>query len=72
MSTVDLRMVQVLMGHEDIQMTCRCAHLAPRYELAALEKLAGFSDAPHTERPTDTTTNTGTSESIEKVLAEVT
>jgi hypothetical protein len=71
MSAVDFRMVQVLMGHEDIQITCRYAHLAPRYELAAVEKLAGFTDAPNTERPTDTTTKTGTSGSVEKVLAEV-
>jgi hypothetical protein len=71
MSGVDLRMVQVLMGHKDIQMTCRYAHLAPKYELAAVEKLAGFSDAPRTDQPTDTETSTSTIETVEDVLAEV-
>ena len=41
---VDLRTVQVLMGHKIIQMTCRYAHLAPSHTLAAVERLvpAGF------------------------------
>jgi integrase len=71
MSGVDLRMVPVLMGHKDIQMTCRYAHLAPKHELAAVEKLAGFSDTPRTEQPTDTKTSTSTIEAGENISAEV-
>jgi hypothetical protein len=39
MAGVDLRTVQELMGHKTIQMTCRYAHLAPKYQLAAVQKL---------------------------------
>jgi integrase len=39
MAGVDLRTVQVLMGHKTIQMTCRYAHLAPGHTLAAVERL---------------------------------
>jgi len=44
MAGVDLRTVQELMGHKSIQMTCRYAHLAPTHQLAAVERLADFSD----------------------------
>ena len=39
MAGVDLRIVQELMGHKTIQMTCRYAHLAPQHQLAAVERL---------------------------------
>jgi site-specific recombinase XerD len=39
MAGVDIRTVQELMGHKTIQMTVRYAHLAPKHQLAAVEKL---------------------------------
>jgi site-specific recombinase XerD len=39
MAGVDLRTVQQLMGHKDIKMTMRHAHLAPEHLRAAVEKL---------------------------------
>lgn len=39
MAGVDLRTVQVLMGHKTIQMTARYSHLAPGHNSAAVEKL---------------------------------
>ncbi len=53
MAGADIRTVQELMGHKTISMTCRYAHLAPTHQLAALERLAVY-----TEEPTDTTTDT--------------
>ena len=35
MAGVDLRTVQELMGHRNIQMTCRYAHLAPDHQRRA-------------------------------------
>lgn len=57
MAGVDIRTVQELLGHKTLAMTVRYAHLAPTYQLAAVERLAAFS-----EKPTDTTTDTGASE----------
>jgi site-specific recombinase XerD len=54
---VDIRTVQELMGHKTIAMTVRYAHLAPKHTLAAVERL----DA-QTGEPTDTTTDTSTSQ----------
>jgi site-specific recombinase XerD len=56
MAGVDLRTVQVLMGHKNIQMTCRYAHLAPSHTLAAVEQLV--SDEKQLEQATATTTAT--------------
>jgi site-specific recombinase XerD len=39
MKGVDLRTVQEFMGHQNIQMTCRYAHLAPEHKQAAVERL---------------------------------
>jgi site-specific recombinase XerD len=39
MAGVDLRTVAELMGHQQIQMTVRYAHLAPAHTLAAVERL---------------------------------
>jgi site-specific recombinase XerC len=50
---ISIRTVQELLGHKVIAMTVRCAHLAPKHMLAAVERL----DAP-TEDSTDTTTDT--------------
>jgi hypothetical protein len=50
----NIRTVQELMGHKTISMTCRYAHVAPTHQLAALERLGAY-----TEKPTDTTTDTG-------------
>lgn len=71
MATVDLRTVQELMGHMTIQMTCRYAHLAPTYQLAAVERLTDVNRAVaaegpgvQTEGPTDTRTSTGDFEAV--------
>ena len=40
MNGVPLRVVQELMGHKTIQMTCRYAHLAPSVELEAVDGMA--------------------------------
>jgi integrase len=54
---VPLRAVQKLMGHQSILMTARYSHLAPAYELAAVERLAGFGKKASQE-PTGTKTDT--------------
>ncbi len=51
MAGVDLRTVQELMGHKNITMTVRCAHLAPAHQREAIERMA--------QERTDTTTDTG-------------
>ena len=53
MAGVDIRTVQELLDHKTSAVTMRCAHLAPKHTLAAVERL----DA-RTERSTDTTTDT--------------
>ena len=58
MAGVDLRTVQELMGHQNIAMTVRYAHLAPAHELAAVERLVHRTWAPQTASPTDTKTDT--------------
>jgi integrase len=45
MAGVDLRTVQDAMGHKTIQVTVRYAHLAPKHQLAALERLCETNDA---------------------------
>jgi site-specific recombinase XerD len=71
MAGVDLGTIQELMGHKSIQMTMRYAHLAPTYQLAAVERLTDVSravaaDPPgsRTESPTDTRTSTTAFESV--------
>ncbi len=39
MAGVDLNTVRELLGHGDIAMTLRYAHLAPEHKAAAVEKL---------------------------------
>lgn len=72
MGGMDLRTVQELMGHKTIAMTCRYAHLAPTYQLAAVERLAeinraikeGKAEEATTEASTDPRTDTGALEPI--------
>lgn len=45
MAGVDLRTVADLMGHKNIQMTMRYAHLAPAHKLAAVERLTLFNSS---------------------------
>jgi integrase len=46
MAGVDLSTVQKFMGHADIQMTMRYAHLSPEHGKAAIEKLVAQPAAP--------------------------
>ena len=54
MAGIGLREVQDLLGHKSIQMTCRCAHLAPSHQLAAVERLVAFPAEDNTDDPTRT------------------
>jgi len=57
MAGVDLRTVQQLMGHKTIGMTVRYAHLAPKHQLAAVQRLCaegGSADQSQTDTRTDT------------------
>jgi integrase len=56
MAGVDLRTVQELMGHKTIQMTVRYAHLAPKHQLAAVQRLCDTGTAY--VAPSDTRTDT--------------
>jgi integrase len=62
MAGVDIRTLQELMGHKTIQMTVRYAHLAPRHQLDAVQRLCDTDMAQN--RPTDTKTDTDASGSV--------
>jgi site-specific recombinase XerD len=59
MSGVNLRSVHEALGHKGIAMTVRYAHLAPDYQLAAVERLVESFPSPWPESPTGTRTDTG-------------
>jgi hypothetical protein len=66
MSGADLRTVAELLGHKTLQMVMRYSHLAPDYQLAAVERMgAVFPDA------SDTTTDTSTLVRLEREVAHV-
>ncbi len=69
MAGVDLRTVQELMGHKTIQMTVRYAHLAPKHQLAAVQRLCDTGTVQN--RPSDTRTDTGLSSASVEVLNAV-
>ena len=69
MAGVDLRTVQELMGHKTIQMTVRYAHLAPKHQLAAVQRLCD-TDAVQ-KAPSDTRTDTGVSSAPIEATANV-
>jgi integrase len=54
MAGVDIRTVQELMGHRVIQMTVRYAHLAPKHQLAAVQRLC---DTGRVQNPPTATTS---------------
>ncbi len=56
MAGVDIRTLQELMGHKTIQMTVRYAHLAPRHQLEAVQRLCDTGEALNDA--TDTRTDT--------------
>jgi site-specific recombinase XerD len=66
MAGVDLRSVQDLLGHKSILVTCRYSHLAPTHQLAAVERVAEFTEnqrarlaeTDRTNAQTDTRTST--------------
>ena len=39
MAGIDLNTIRELLGHSDIKMTLKYAHLAPEHKAAAVEKL---------------------------------
>jgi integrase len=74
MNGESLRTVQELMGHKTLSMTLRYAHLAPDFQLAAVQRLCQTKQSGQqsqagskrtTEEPTDT--KTSTSERAESV-----
>jgi len=56
MARVDIRTVQELMGHKTIQVTLRYAHLAPRHQLEAVQRLCDSGSVQ--SEPTATRTAT--------------
>ena len=58
MAGVNLRGVQEALGHKSIAMTVRYSHLAPDYQLEAVEKLVPKPAVAASAEPTDTTTDT--------------
>lgn len=69
MAGVDLNTVRELMGHKDIKMTLRYAHLAPSHKQQAVEALAGAIDTVMTpEAPEEEQAEKEVSEPLEKQL----
>lgn len=57
MAGVDIRTLQELMGHKNIQVTLRYAHFAPQHQLEAIQRLCDHIEVKSAE-PTDTKTDT--------------
>jgi integrase len=55
MSSVDIRTIASLMGHKDLMMVMRYAHLSPEHELEAVSRLVGFGTSPKTDTATSNT-----------------
>jgi integrase len=53
MAGIDLVTVKEFMGHKDLKMTLRYAHLAPDYKRAAIERLDTSMDTRYEKRVTD-------------------
>jgi len=64
---VDIRTVQELMGHNDIQVTLRYAHLLPQHQLEAVQRLCNTGVARN--EPTDTKTSTSDFAEAEPIVA---
>jgi integrase len=53
MAGVDLITVKEFLGHKDIKMTLRYAHLAPDYKRSAIDRLDTYMDTSHKKGATD-------------------
>jgi integrase len=53
MAGVDLMTVKEFLGHKDIKMTLRYAHLAPDYKRAAISRLDTYMDTSHKKGVTE-------------------
>lgn len=71
MAGVDLRTVQELMGHKQICMTVRYAHLSPDHTLAAVQRLAQAKPSVTPPMPAQRETPTDTSTDTEVVVSPV-
>ena len=52
MSGVALMTVKKFLGHKDIKMTLRYAHLAPDYKRSAISRLDTYMDTSHKKEVT--------------------
>jgi hypothetical protein len=55
MAGVDLVSVKEFLGHADLKMTLRYAHLAPDYKRAAIDRLDTYMDTRYKNGVTDYT-----------------
>jgi len=67
MAGVDIRTVQELLGHIDMQVTLRYEHLAPQHQLEAVQRLCNTGVAQ--AEPTDTKTSTNDFAGAEPIVA---